>query len=36
MNKKGNAAVYGMATSVPKSVAGEITKLYLDACYTAY
>lgn len=32
----GTAAVYGMATSVPKSIAGEICKLYIDACYEAY
>lgn len=35
-NSKGTAAVYGMTSSIPKAVAGEVTKLYLDACYTAY
>ncbi|CAD7954282.1 unnamed protein product [Amoebophrya sp. A120] len=32
-NKKAAAGVYGMAASIPNSLAGDLTKVYLDSCY---
>lgn len=35
-NAKGKAGIYGTAASVPSSIADELTKIYLDACGTAW
>lgn len=35
-NQEGAAGVYGTTASVPASVAGDLTKVYLDACAVAY